>query len=140
MSADVMTVTRGASHVDVSGFAQKGDNPVSVEFGHEDIDINPLWQQVERILKTTLGQTHIQKPEVSIMSQGSMDQTYVKRVLVAPSISVRAEEYEQRYGGIDLEQLRQRMSPDLYKAFVRHIGSIPGDPGLDVSGITTISE
>jgi hypothetical protein len=140
MSIDVMTITRGGDHVDVSGFVQKGDSPVSVDFGHEETGFDPLWKQVEDILKTTLGQTYIQKPEVSTIPPQSTDQMYIRRVLVAPNVSVRFEEYEQRYGGIDLEQLRQRMAPELYKAFVRHIGSIPGDPDLDINEITNIPE
>jgi hypothetical protein len=60
--------------------------------------------------------------------------------VVAPGILVRGDEFEERYGGIDLEGLRGRMTPALFKAFVRHIGSIPGRPDLDVDKISAIPE
>ena len=62
------------------------------------------------------------------------------QIVVAPGIVVGGEEYQQRYGGIDLEQYRQQMSPELFKAFVRHIGCIPGMPDLDLSDIVTTPE
>ena len=62
------------------------------------------------------------------------------QIVVAPGIVVGGEEYQQRYGGIDLEQYRQQMSPELFKAFVRYIGCIPGMPDLDLSDIVTTPE
>jgi len=59
---------------------------------------------------------------------------------VAPGILVRAHEFEERYGGIDLGALRSRMTPAIFKAFVRHIGSVPGRPDLDVDEISAIPE
>ena len=61
-------------------------------------------------------------------------------VVVAPGIMVRADEFEERYGGIDLQGLKARMTPAIFKAFVRHIGSIPGRPDLDVDEISVIPE
>ena len=61
-------------------------------------------------------------------------------MVVAPGIVVGGEEYQQRYGGIDLEQYRQQMSPELFKAFVRHIGRIPGTPDLELGDIVTTPE
>lgn len=52
-------------------------------------------------------------------------------VVVAPGIMVSPQEYEQRYQGIDLTSIRQRMPPDLFRDFVRYIGSIPGHPDTD---------
>ncbi len=62
------------------------------------------------------------------------------QIVVAPGVVVGGEEYQQRYGGIDLERYRQQMSPELFKAFVRHIGCIPGMPDLDLSDIVTTPE
>ncbi|MCJ7510611.1 MAG: hypothetical protein MUP14_06970 [Dehalococcoidia bacterium] len=59
---------------------------------------------------------------------------------MAPGIMVRADEFEERYGGIDLQGLRSRMTPAIFKVFVRHIGSIPGRPDLDVDEISAIPE
>jgi hypothetical protein len=61
-------------------------------------------------------------------------------IVVAPGIAVRSDEYEERYAGIDLEGLRGRMTPAMFKAFVRHLGSIPGRPDLDVDEIATTPE
>ena len=41
------------------------------------------------------------------------------------------------FGEIDLDYYRQRMSPKLFTAFVRHMGVVPGSPGLDVVELTT---
>ena len=51
--------------------------------------------------------------------------------LVAPGIVVRESEFQARYGFLDLDTLRQRMRPELFQAFVRHIGAIEGRHGVD---------
>ena len=61
-------------------------------------------------------------------------------VVVAPGIVVGSDEYEQRYSGIDVEQYRQQMSPELFKAFVRYIGFIPGTPDLELGDIVSTPE
>lgn len=64
----------------------------------------------------------------------------ISGVFIAPGIVVTAAEYQERYGGLDLESLRQRMTPAVYKAFVRYIGAIPGRKDLDVSIIIDIPD
>jgi hypothetical protein len=61
-------------------------------------------------------------------------------ITVAPGIIVRALDYEERYAGIDLEGLRARMTPQVFHAFVRYIGSVPGRENLDVDLISDILE
>ena len=61
-------------------------------------------------------------------------------VYVAPDFYVKKSEYQRRYGEIDLEFYRQRMSPALFTAFVRHMGVVPGSPGLDVVELTTLPD
>ncbi len=61
-------------------------------------------------------------------------------VYVAPNYFVKKSEYQRRFGEIDLEYYRQRMSPELFTAFVRHMGVVPGSPGLDVVELTTLPD
>lgn len=58
-------------------------------------------------------------------------------VFVAPGSYVKKSEYQRRFGEVDLDYYRQRMSPKLFTAFVRHMGAVPGFPGLDVTELTT---
>lgn len=53
--------------------------------------------------------------------------------IVAPGIAVRASEYEARFAHLDLETLRNRLTPEVYRAFVRHIGIIRGPDDVDVN-------
>lgn len=53
--------------------------------------------------------------------------------LVAPGVIVRASEYAARYGHLDLDGLRRQLSPEVFRAFVRHIGTIEGPEGVDVN-------
>ena len=61
-------------------------------------------------------------------------------IKVAPDYYVKKSEYQRRFGEIDLEYYRQRMSPELFTAFVRHMGVVPGSPGLDVVELTTLPD
>ena len=61
-------------------------------------------------------------------------------VFVAPGFYVQKSEYQRRFAEVDLEYYRQRMSPKLFTAFVRHMGAIPGSPGLDVVELTTLPD
>ena len=62
------------------------------------------------------------------------DEPWVK---VAPDFYVKKSECQRRFGEIDLDYYRQRMSPALFLAYVRHMGVVPGFPGLDVTELTT---
>ena len=52
---------------------------------------------------------------------------------VAPGIIVSASEYEARYGHLDLTDLQRRMTPAVFNAFVRTIGSIASSSNFDVN-------
>ena len=54
---------------------------------------------------------------------------------VAPGMVVRESEFQARYGFLDLDTLRRRMGPEVFQAFVRHIGVIEGRPGDDVNDL-----
>jgi len=97
-----------------------------------------LRQQFDDAIRGSLERSGFRQPEV-VEQREPLRRTW-GAVVVAPGILVRADEFEERYGGIDLQGLRSRMTPALFKAFVRHIGSIPGRPDLDVDEISAIPE
>lgn len=51
-----------------------------------------------------------------------------ERVIVAPGVVVSQEDFQTRFGGLNLDDLRKRMPPEVFTAFVRHIGSIKSIP------------
>ena len=53
--------------------------------------------------------------------------------IVAPGIVVRASEYEARFAHLDLETLKNRLAPEVFRAFVRHAGAIKGPEDVDVT-------
>jgi hypothetical protein len=90
-----------------------------------------VWDQIDTLLRASVAESG--RP---VREAGSERDHRA----VAPGVAVDSDEYEKRYGALDLEGLRNRMSPELFKAFVRHIGSIPGHPDLDVSEISAAFE
>jgi len=99
-------------------------------------DVGEQFNEAVRYGAATLG---FKQPETTLTQRQPAIQP-ISGVVVAPGIMVSAAEYQERYGGIDLEGLRQRMNPAVYKAFVRFIGSIPGREDLDVTIISDIPE
>ncbi|MBC8275208.1 MAG: hypothetical protein H8E40_09610 [Chloroflexi bacterium] len=99
---------------------------------------SPAWRQINDILCTALSEAGFPQPVQTAVSDWHTPLELP--VVVAPGIVVGSEEYRERYGGIDLEQYRQQMSPELFKAFVRHIGRIPGTRDLDLGDIVTTPE
>ena len=61
-------------------------------------------------------------------------------IMVAPDYYVKKSEYQRRFGEVDLEYYRRQMSRKLFTAFVRHMGVVPGSPGLDVVELTTLPD
>ena len=61
-------------------------------------------------------------------------------IKVAPDFYVKKSEYQRRFAEVDLDYYRQRMTPKLFTAFVRHMGVVPGSPGLDVVELTTLPD
>lgn len=53
--------------------------------------------------------------------------------IVAPGLAVRASEYETRFAHLDLETLKNRLTPEVFRAFVRHAGAIRGPDDVDVT-------
>lgn len=61
-------------------------------------------------------------------------------VTVAPGVAVRGDTYNDRFGPIDLDALRDKMPPRVFAAFVRHIGVVPGREEIDIAEITRIPD
>ena len=114
----------------LSSFPQKTGR-VLIDFAQVEDSESLVWRQIDYILRQSF-----ETPS----TQRSGQSERIKYSQVAPGIIVKEDEYAQRYAGIDLDRLRQRMSPELFKVFVRHIGSIPGHPDLEISRITVIPD
>lgn len=133
-----LTLARGAAGVSTDPH----DSGLQVEAPYVSVAIQRqgmerVWQQVNGLLIESLGRSGFPQPDEVIEDRRPAPANWVT---VAPGIMVRADEYEERYGGIDLEGLRRRMTPALFAAFVRHIGTVPGTPDLDVDEMTAIPE
>jgi len=112
---------------------------IPVKFQPMIRDISSLaWRQINDILSDSLSDAGFPQPVQTAVRDWRTPLELP--VVVAPGIVVGSEEYKQRYGSVDLEQYRQQMSPELFKAFVRHIGRIPGTPDLNLGDIVTTPE
>jgi len=111
--------------------------PVKVQTVTNDTS-SLAWRQINAILSSSLSDAGFPQPVQTAVRDWRTPLELP--IVVAPGIVVGSEEYKQRYGSIDLEQYRQQMSPELFKAFVRHIGRIPGTPDLDLGDIVTTPE
>ena len=89
-----------------------------------------MWEQINKIIASPL------RPAGS----GEFESRNNSLVTVAPGIAMSAAEYHERFGDIDLEHFKGRMSPRAYGVLVRYMGLIPGDPDLDVTQIATMPE
>ncbi|MDO8532077.1 MAG: hypothetical protein Q7T26_07910 [Dehalococcoidia bacterium] len=104
-------------------------------------------QQVGVILRETIHQTReragaskVRYASLAEAPRTDISEERNRSITVAPGIALSAEEYKQRYEGIDLERFKARMSPDLFRIFVRYMGAIPGQNKLDVNEIASIPE
>lgn len=132
MSIDTMTRSRLERH-------KPGEvREFTVEFTPEVEDrVELAWRQINEVLNTSLKRSGFPQPIVSPLQRSYRDIERLELVVVATGITVQAHEYRERYGSIDLEYYRKRMSPELFKAFVRHIGSIRGREDLDIGKFVT---
>jgi hypothetical protein len=99
-----------------------------------------IWQQLDDILRHSLESSGFKQPDSLLTRKHTLAPKPIEMVVVAPGIIVRSSEYEERFGGIELDEYRKRMSPEVFEVFVRYIGSIPGRSTLDVGTITAIPE
>lgn len=106
---------------------------VPVEFQSEVEDSGTLiWDQINKLLRTSLHNSGFPQPSADPIQQSYEEMERPSLIVVAPGIALQAGEYEERYGSIDLKYYREHMSPEMFKAFVRHIGSIRGRTDLNI--------
>ena len=133
MSIDVMTIRR------VSKASEAEE--VAVEFRSEFADVGKLvWNKINELLRSSLKSSGFPQPSADSIRQRYGEMERPSLIVVATGIAVTAGEYEERYGSIDLEYYREHMSPELFKAFVRNIGSIRGRADLNVGDFVTATE
>ena len=126
MSIDIMTIRRLPKRSEVK--------EVPVEFRSEVEDSGTrIWDQINKLLRTSLHRSGFPQPSADLIQQSYEEMERPSLVVVAPGIAVQVGEYEERYGSIDLEYYRKHMSPELFRAFVRHIGSIKGRTDLNIA-------
>jgi len=135
MSIDVMT----GSCVQHPEPSEVEKFPVEFPSGLEDTE-ELAWDRFNKVLHTSLGSSGFPQPMLFPAKQSYWENTRPELIVVAPGIAVQASEYEERFGGIDLEYYREHMSPELFKAFVRHIGAIRGRTDLNIGEFVTDSE
>ena len=131
MSTGVPTIqsTTGTATATPTEQMELVEVPPMIDFGPEDA-ADLMWKQVHRIVQSSLGGRGLRRIEPQ----------HEGLVTVAPGIAVSAVEYQDRFGDVDLELYRSRMSPEAFKVFVRYMGLIPGDPNLDVTQIASMPE
>lgn len=98
-------------------------------------DTSFLWQQVNDILRSSIERTD-SKQETPQRSKISVK----PHILVAPGMLIPGDEYKRRFGTVDLEEYRRKMTPELFLVFVRHVGSIPGISKLDIEKLVSNPE
>jgi hypothetical protein len=125
MSIDTMTVRRLSKPTEAE--------EVPVEFGLDVDDSGALfWNKIKESLRTSLKSSGFPQPSADLIQQSYEEMERPSLIVVAPGIAVQAGEYEERYGSIDLKYYQEHMSPELFRAFVRRIGSIKGRSDLDI--------
>ena len=113
------------------------ENKITVEIqpDEEKASDSDIWEQIQEILDQSLINSGLTKQRVE--TTGTEKEQTSEKILVAPGIIVGNKEYEERFGNIDLEYYRKNMPPELFRVFVRHAGSIPGKPKVDVVELTS---
>ena len=135
MSTDTATIER------IQLLKPRDVKEISVTFQPKIEDTGSLaWRQINDILCSSLSESGFPQPVETAARGWPTPLELPVPIVVAPGIVVGGDEYKQRYGGIDLEQYRQQMSPELFRAFVRYIGRIPGTPDLELGDIVTTPE
>lgn len=106
---------------------------VPVELRSEFEDVGTLvWNKINESLRTSLKSSGFPQPSADPIRQRYEEMERPSLIVVARGIAVQAGEYEERYGSIDLKYYQEHMSPALFRAFVRRIGSIKGRPDLNI--------
>ena len=70
--------------------------------------------------------TNIFRQAKQLRCQELLRQQTQDLVEVYPGYSVSSSEYERRFRGVELDHFRKVLLPELFKAYVRTMGSIEG--------------
>jgi len=136
----------GLEKPDLSGYSSASSPfwPISVRVGEEDpLAQEPSFYQIGNTGMATFAPAVGEQPTVTYTTirRGEITDTAgsvveeVKRFLryqrqdwveIYPGYRVSAAEYERRFKGVDLDHFREVMPLNLFKAFVRTMGSIEG--------------
>jgi hypothetical protein len=133
MSIDVVTVRR------LSKLSEAEEVPVEFQPEFEDVG-TLIWNKINESLRNSLRNSGFPQPSMDSLWQRYEERGKPSLIVVAQGIAVKAGEYEERFGSIDLKYYREHMSPEMFKAFVRHIGSIRGRTDLNVGEFVTSTE
>ena len=124
-----------ASTMVIGRDSAENEVPVEIQSNEEKAYDSVMWEQIQKILNQSLISSGLTKQRVE--TTGPEKEQTSEKILVAPGILLGKKEYEERFGNIDLEYYRKQMPLELFKVFVRHAGSIPGKPKLDVVELTS---
>jgi hypothetical protein len=105
-------------------------NTVSVNLVPRDV-LEAASQQINLGLRLALERAGFQQPDEVIEAEKPPPADPWR--IVAPGVIVRDTEYQVRYAPLGLSDLGQRMSPDVFSAYVRHVGAIEGYDNVDVN-------
>jgi len=61
---------------------------------------------------------------------GLLEHLTQELVEVYPGFTVTREDYQCRFGGVELDYYQQRMKPDVFRSFVKSMGTVRGVDGL----------
>lgn len=124
MSGNILTTTRALDDTIASELGQS--HFIAITIGGETKPWSPFNAGLQKSLQA---RGYNQPNEVIEGKEQSADRWKI----IAPGIIVRSSEFDARYGFLDLPSLRQRMTPQIFRAFVRHIGAIEGPERVDVN-------
>ena len=125
-----------ASTRKISQEVEENKVTVGIQPDEEKASDSDIWQRtLQEILNQSLINSGLTKQRVE--TTGPKKEQTSGKILVAPGILLGNKEYEERFGNIDLEYYRKNMSPELFRVFVRHAGSIPGQHKVDVVELTS---
>lgn len=118
------------------------DNRIEINVYAETSDYNnsKMWRQLEAILAKSIVNSGLKIVTIDKNRTTEEKSPPDNLILLAPGFALSKAEYMKRFGNIDLELYKKQMSPELFLAFIRHIGIINGNPTLDIVELTSSVE
>lgn len=91
------------------------------------------WSQLRQIARWTLMSD---QPDRRESPSDGIRYAGILKVLVTSGMAVSEQEYQERFAGMDLKHLRERMGETAFSVFVRYAGALRGQNDLDVTALT----